>query len=520
MSFPSINPTTTKAWALLQKHFSEIKNMKMQELFAEDSARAEKFSVSWEDFYLDYSKNRITGETLDLLIQLAEEVDLKNAIEAQFSGEKINRTEDRAVLHTALRNFEKMPKEVKQTLKKMRVFSKRVIDKSWKGYTGKPITDVVNIGIGGSDLGPDMISEALTYYKNHLNIHYISNVDGDHVEETLKKLNRETTLFIIVSKTFTTQETITNASTVRNWFLQKATILDIESHFVAVSTNIREVENFGIAGENIFPMWDWVGGRFSLWSAVGLSVCCAVGYPNFEKLLRGAHHMDMHFKNTPFQENMPVILALLSIWYTNFHNAETEAIVPYSQYLTKLVPYLQQAVMESNGKSTDRNGNAIDYQTGTIIWGSTGTNSQHAFFQLLHQGTKLVPVDFIAFAKALHGKELHHDILLANCFAQSEALLQGTYGENPENNFKTFSGNRPSTTIFLKELTPENLGALIAMYEHKLFVQGVLWNIYSYDQWGVELGKKLAKGTLNALQNTSAEKLHPSTEQLILRSKK
>ncbi len=519
MSFPSVNPTTTKAWALLEKHFSEIKERKMQELFADDHNRANKFSLEWEDFYLDYSKNRINKETLDLLFGLAEEVQLKRAIEAQFSGEKINQTEDRAVLHTALRNFDTMPKEVKQTLKKMRVFSKRIIDKSWKGYTGKPITDVVNIGIGGSDLGPDMVTEALTFYKNHLSIHYISNVDGDHVEETLKKLNRETTLFIIVSKTFTTQETITNASSIRNWFLQKATILDIESHFVAVSTNIKEVENFGIASENIFPMWGWVGGRFSLWSAVGLSVCCSVGYPNFEKLLRGAHQMDVHFKNTPFQENIPVMLALISIWYTNFYKAESEAIVPYSQYLTKLVPYLQQAVMESNGKSTDRNGDTIDYQTGTIIWGNTGTNSQHAFFQLLHQGRKLVPVDFIAFAKALHNKKEHNDILLANCFAQSEALLQGTYGEKPENNYKSFSGNRPSNTILIKQLTPENLGSLIAMYEHKLFVQGVLWNIYSYDQWGVELGKKLAKGTLLALQNKNSDKLHPSTEQLILRSK-
>ncbi|PKP27139.1 MAG: glucose-6-phosphate isomerase [Bacteroidetes bacterium HGW-Bacteroidetes-2] len=519
MSFPSINPTTTKAWARLQKHFSESKERKMQDLFAEDSLRASKFSIDWEDFYLDYSKNRITQETISLLLQLSEEVQLKQAIEQQFSGEKINQTENRAVLHTALRNFDAMPKEVKQTLKKMRVFSKKIIDKSWKGYTGKPITDIVNIGIGGSDLGPDMITEALSFYKNHLNVHFVSNVDGDHVQETLKKLHRETTLFIIVSKTFTTQETITNASTIRNWFLQKATILDIERHFVAVSTNIKEVENFGIAKENIFPMWDWVGGRFSLWSAVGLSVCCAVGYSNFEKLLRGAHQMDLHFKNKPFKENIPVFLALISVWYNNFYKAESEAIVPYSQYLTKLVPYLQQAIMESNGKQIDRNGKPVTYQTGTIVWGSTGTNAQHAFFQLLHQGTKLIPVDFIAFAKALHKQDVHQQMLLANCFAQSEALLNGTLDEKNEHHYKLFDGNRPSNTLLIKQLTPENLGALIAMYEHKLFVQGVIWNVFSYDQWGVELGKKLAKNTLSALdeKNTLQNKKTP-TDLLITKT--
>ncbi len=380
MNFPKVNPVTTRAWAELTKHFAEIKDSKMHLFFEEDSKRAHHFSLSWNDFYLDYSKNRITGKTLELLIQLAEEVKLNDAIEAQFSGEKINETEGRAVRHTALRDFENMPKEVKQALKKMRVFSKRIIDKTWKGYSGKPITDVVNIGIGGSDLGPQMVTEALGYYKNHLRLHYISNVDGDHVQETLKKLDRETTLFIIVSKTFTTQETLTNASTVRNWFLQKATLLDIESHFVAVSTNLKEVENFGIAPENVFPMWDWVGGRFSLWSAVGLSICCAVGYSNFEKLLRGAHQMDKHFKTASIEKNMPVLMALLSVWYNNFFKSETEAVVPYSQYLCKLVPYLQQAVMESNGKQIDRNGHPVTYQTGTIVWGSTGTNAQHAFF--------------------------------------------------------------------------------------------------------------------------------------------
>ncbi|MEX0996736.1 MAG: glucose-6-phosphate isomerase [Flavobacteriaceae bacterium] len=519
MSFPSINPINTKAWAMLQTHFDAVKDKSMQTHFAEDDSRAARFSLEWKDFYLDYSKNRISSQTMHLLHQLAEEVRLREAIEAQFSVEHINQTEDRAVRHTALRDFENMPKEVKQALKKMRVFSKKVIDKSWKGYTGKPITDIVNIGIGGSDLGPDMVTEALSFYKNHLSVHYISNVDGDHVQETLKKLDRETTLFIIVSKTFTTQETLTNASSVRNWFLQKATILDIESHFVAVSTNLKDVQNFGIAPENIFPMWDWVGGRFSLWSAVGLSICCAVGYSNFEKLLQGAHQMDHHFKNAPFEENMPVVMALLSIWYNNFYQSESEAIVPYSQYLSKFVPYLQQAIMESNGKQVDRNQNAVNYQTGTIIWGSTGTNAQHAFFQLLHQGTKLIPVDFIAFAKALHKQDHHQEILLANCFAQSEALLNGTIGEQIDSPFRQFTGNRPSNTLLVKQLTPENLGALIALYEHKLFVQGVVWNIYSYDQWGVELGKKLAKGTLNAIQDKDSEKLHPSTERLIQKTK-
>ncbi|MEX2349888.1 MAG: glucose-6-phosphate isomerase [Flavobacteriaceae bacterium] len=520
MSFPAINPITTKAWSDLKKHFEVVRADKMQKYFSEDPSRVTRFCIEWQDFYVDYSKNRITPETLDLLLQLAEEVQLKQAIEAQFSGEKINQTEERAVRHTALRDFENMPKEVKQALKKMRVFSKRIIDKTWKGYSGKPITDVVNIGIGGSDLGPQMVTEALGYYKNHLRVHYISNVDGDHVQEILKKLDRETTLFIIVSKTFTTQETITNASTVRNWFLQKATLLDIESHFVAVSTNRKEVENFGIAPENMFPMWDWVGGRFSLWSTVGLSVCCAVGYPNFEKLLKGAHQMDTHFKNTSFKDNIPVVLALLSVWYNNFYRSESEVMVPYNQYLSKLVPYLQQAVMESNGKGVDRNGNPVTYQTGTIIWGSTGTNAQHAFFQLLHQGTKLIPVDFIAFAKALHKLDHHQDILLANCFAQSEALLNGTQGEAIEDAFKIFEGNRPSNTLLIRQLTPENLGSLIALYEHKLFVQGVIWNIFSYDQWGVELGKKLAKGTLQALQDGTSEEIHQSTEQLVLRSNK
>lgn len=518
MSFPKINPVTTNAWAELTKHFAQIKDSKMQQLFAENAHRTQDFSISWNNFYLDYSKNRITSKTRDLLVQLAEETGLKEAIVAQFSGEKINETEDRAVRHTDLRNFENLPKQVKRTLKNMRVFSKRVIDKTRRGYTGKPFTDIVNIGVGGSDLGADMATRALGHYQNHLKVHFISNIDGDHVREVLKNLDRETTLFILVSKSFTTQETLTNAQTVRNWFLEKATILDIEAHFVAVSANSKEAENFGITPENTFPMWDWVGGRFSLWSAVGLSICLSVGYANFEKLLKGAHEMDVHFKTAPFEQNMPVMMALISIWYNNFFKSETEAVVPYTQYLSKLIPYLQQAVMESNGKQVDRNGQRVIYETGTIVWGSTGTNAQHAFFQLLHQGTKLIPVDFIAFAKALNKQDHHHDILLANCFAQSEALLNGTADEDIQNPHRIFEGNRPSNTLLIEKLTPETLGALIALYEHKLFVQGVVWNIYSYDQWGVELGKKLAKETLQALQDKTTEQLHPSTKQLVLRS--
>ncbi|GGD95347.1 glucose-6-phosphate isomerase [Planktosalinus lacus] len=520
MSLPKVNPVTTNAWTALNKHFAEIKDSKMQQFFSEDSRRAQKYSISWEDFYFDYSKNRITDKTLELLLQLAEEVKLGDAIEAQFSGEQINETEGRAVLHTALRDFKNLPNEVSTTLQKMKQFSESVISGKLKGHTGKAFTDVVNIGIGGSDLGPDMVTEALAYYKNHLNVHFMSNVDGDHVQETLKKLDRETTLFIVVSKSFTTQETLTNAETVRNWFLKTVDKEAVSKHFVAVSTNLGAIEKFGIHRDHIFPMWDWVGGRFSLWGTVGLSICFAVGYANFEKLLKGASQMDIHFKSASFDKNIPVILALLSVWYNNFFKSETEAVVPYSQYLSKLIPYLQQAVMESNGKQVDRNGHPVTYETGTIVWGSTGTNAQHAFFQLLHQGTKLIPVDFIAFAKALHKQDQHQEILLANCFAQSEAFLNGTVGEEIENPYRFFDGNRPSNTILIKQLTPENLGALIALYEHKLFVQGVIWNIFSFDQWGVELGKKLATGTLDYLRDTSSQEQHPSTLAMINFSKK
>lgn len=499
MNFPSINPTTTEAWKKLQSHFSEIESVSMQDMFQQDLERKQRFSIAWEEFQLDYSKNRITDKTKNLLLQLAEEVQLKEAIDLQFKGAKINETEDRAVLHTALRDFTAMKPEVKRTLKKMKKFSEAISKGKWFGYTGKPISDVVNIGIGGSDLGPKMVTNALKYYKNHLNVHYVSNIDGDHVSEVLKNLNVETTLFIIVSKSFTTQETLTNANAIKDWFLKKATQLDIEKHFVAVSCNITEATYFGISEDNIFPMWDWVGGRFSLWSAVGLSTCCAIGYKNFEALLQGAHEMDTHFKTANFSENIPVIQALLSVWYNNFYKAETEAVVPYTQYLEDFIPYLQQATMESNGKGVDRNGEKINYQTGSIVWGNVGSNAQHAFFQLLHQGTKLVPVDFIGFSESLYGNEKQHGILMANFFAQSEALVRGTLGETIENPYQVFEGNRPSNTLLIKKLTPKNLGSLIALYEHKIFVQGVIWNLFSYDQWGVELGKKLANKRLSSI---------------------
>ena len=516
MSLPKIDPTSTKSWRELLHHFDAIKNEKMQDWFDADPRRAERMSVSWNDFYLDYSKNRLSDETLKLLLDLANEVGLKKAIEAQFAGSKINETEGRAVLHTALRDFSNMRSEVRESLDKIKLFSESVTSGEWKGATGKSITDVVNVGIGGSDLGPDMVCEALQYYKNHLNVHFVSNVDGDHVMETIKDLDRETTLFIIVSKTFTTQETLTNAHTIRRWFLEERQEEEVAQHFVAVSTNLEAVAAFGIAKENIFPMWNWVGGRFSLWSAVGLSIACAVGYDNFERLLKGAHEMDLHFRESAFSENIPVILALLSVWYNNFFGAESECIVPYSQYLNKLVAYLQQGIMESNGKSTDRNGHPVNYQTGTIVWGSTGTNAQHAFFQLIHQGTKMIPADFICFSESLHKQTDHQNKLMANCFAQTEALLQGTYGSEVENSFKEFEGNKPTNTILIKRLTPESLGALIAMYEHKLFVQGIVWNIFSYDQWGVELGKKLAKNTLDAIESGDPERAeNPSTRSLI-----
>jgi len=515
------NPTQTEAWKKLTAHFEQMSSFSIQNAFAENSDRATDFSIDFNDLSVDYSKNRITEETLSLLVELANELQLRDAIDKYFSGDTINVTEGRAVLHTALRSNSEEPllvdgkdikPHVKKTLRKIRIFSNKVISGEWKGYTGKKITDVVNIGIGGSDLGPDMVVEALQFYKNHLNTHFVSNIDGDHVSEVLKKLNPETTLFVIVSKTFTTQETITNANTIKNWFLKSASQFDIAKHFVAVSTNLDAIDAFGIDPKNVFPMWNWVGGRFSLWSAVGLSISLSVGYDNFRSLLDGAEKMDLHFQKTPFHQNIPVVLALLSVWYNNFYKAESEAILPYTQYLTKLAPYLQQAIMESNGKSVDRDGNPIDYQTGTIVWGSTGTNMQHAFMQLVHQGTKLIPADFIGFEESLYGLTDHHKKLMANYAAQMDALAFGKSKEQVHLElkvsgnadqiatlmpFKVFEGNRPSNAVLFKKLTPESLGELIAMYEHKIFVQGVLWNIYSYDQFGVELGKELAKKLLN-----------------------
>lgn len=532
MALPTINPTTTEAWKKLQAHFEDVKELHMKDLFAKETNRANNFTVKWDDFYVDYSKNRITEDTLKLLLQLADEVKLKEAIKSQFSGETINKTEGRAVLHAALRapktaNFkvdgvDVMP-EIYEVKEKIKNFTNEVVNGERKGHTGKAFTDVVNIGIGGSDLGPAMVVDALQYYKNNLNTHFVSNVDGDHVNEVIKKLNPETTLFVIVSKTFTTQETLSNANTIKEWFLKSASEEAIAKHFVAVSTNIKNVKAFGIDENNIFPMWDWVGGRFSLWSAVGLSISLAVGYDNFDSLLTGAHKMDEHFRKEDFSKNIPVILALISVWYNNFFEAESEAIIPYSQYLNQFATYLQQGIMESNGKSVDRNGKPIDYQTGTIIWGEPGTNAQHAFFQLIHQGTKLIPADFIGFAESLHGNQDHQDKLMSNFLAQTEALLNGktekqVIAESTQSNviaFKVFQGNKPTNTIFINKLTPESLGKLIAMYEHKIFVQGIVWNIFSYDQFGVELGKQLANKILQEFNNSATSEHDSSTQNLL-----
>ncbi len=516
MPLPSINPTKTTSWKALEKHFQEIKSHQMQDVFVKDEKRADRMKIDWQDFYLDYSKNRLTDETLSLLLNLAEEVKLKEAIANQFSGQKINVTEDRAVLHTALRNFDDMKPEVKTTLQKMEQFSDNIISGAHKGFSGKNITDIVNIGIGGSHLGLEMVTEALQFYRNHLKVHFIANIDGDMVAETLKVLDPETTLFIVVSKSFTTQETLTNASVMKKWFLETASSKDVEKHFVAVSVNQDAAKDFGISEENIFPMQDWVGGRFSLWSSVGLSICCTIGYKNFQELSKGAFEADKHFRKAEFNQNIPVVLALISVWYNNFFKAESEAIIAYSQYLEKLVPYLQQAIMESNGKNVDRNGEKVNYQTGTIVWGNVGSNAQHAFFQLLHQGTKLIPTDFIGFSQSLHGNIENHNILMANFFAQTEALWEGTYNQDIQNPFKVFEGNRPTNTILIKKLSPKNLGSLVALYEHKIFVQGIIWNIFSYDQWGVELGKTVATNTLSAIKGENQIVVHnKSTLNLI-----
>ncbi|XLS28925.1 glucose-6-phosphate isomerase [Flavobacteriaceae bacterium M23B6Z8] len=540
MPLKNIDPTSTKAWSKLDAHFTEVKGQHIKDLFKDDPARADRFAIKWKGFYLDYSKNRITDETIKLLHALAEEVGLSDAIKKYFEGDAINQTENRAVLHTALRantgdqvlvDGKNVVPEVFQVKEHIKSFTDSIVSGEKKGFTGKAFTDVVNIGIGGSDLGPAMVTEALQFYKNHLNIHFISNVDGDHVNETLKVLNPETTLFVIVSKTFTTQETLSNATTAKKWFLKHASQKDIASHFVAVSTNLEKIEEFGIADENVFPMWDWVGGRFSLWSAVGLTISLSIGFNNFDKLLKGAHEMDIHFKTSAPKENIPVVLALLSVWYNNFYDAESHAIIPYTQYLHRLSAYLQQGIMESNGKSVDRNGNRVNYQTGNIIWGEPGTNSQHAFFQLIHQGTKLIPADFIGYVSPLYDDKEHHQKLMANFFAQTEALSFGKdeaqvrkeLQEKDMSNedidkllpFKLFEGNRPTNTLLIRKLTPESLGSLIAMYEHKIFVEGTIWNIYSYDQWGVELGKQLATAILKDIQGEKIADHDKSTLNLL-----
>ena len=540
MALQHSSPLKTASWKALENHFQEMKNASMKEMFKEDESRADKLSIQWNDFLVDFSKNRINDETLQYLLKLADEMQLKSAIESYFLGEKINKTEDRAVLHTALRansdavvhvdGINVIP-EITAVKEKIKNFTNEIVNGIRKGYTGKAFTDVVNIGIGGSDLGPAMVVEGLQFYQNHLNVHFISNIDGDHVQELFKKISPETTLFVIVSKTFTTQETLTNSETIRQWFLQSAKQKDVANHFVAVSTNIQKVTDFGINPENIFPMWDWVGGRFSLWSAVGLSISLSVGYENFAHLLKGANEMDEHFKTANFDQNIPVILALLSIWYNNFFEAESEAIIPYTQYLEKLAPYLQQGIMESSGKSVDRYGDKVSYQTGTIIWGEPGTNSQHAFFQLIHQGTKLIPTDFIGFLKPLYGDTNHHDKLMSNFFAQTEALLNGKTEDEVRAEFtklqysngsaefltpfKIFEGNKPTNTILIEKLTPKTLGSLIAMYEHKIFVQGVIWNIFSYDQWGVELGKQLANSILEEINSGKVREHDSSTINLL-----
>ncbi|EKJ0871339.1 TPA: glucose-6-phosphate isomerase [Escherichia coli] len=543
----NINPTQTAAWQALKKHFDEMKDVTIADLFAKDGDRFSKFSATFDDQMLvDYSKNRITEETLAKLQDLAKECDLAGAIKSMFSGEKINRTENRAVLHVALRNRSNTPilvdgkdvmPEVNAVLEKMKTFSEAIISGEWKGYTGKAITDVVNIGIGGSDLGPYMVTEALRPYKNHLNMHFVSNVDGTHIAEVLKKVNPETTLFLVASKTFTTQETMTNAHSARDWFLKAAgDEKHVAKHFAALSTNAKAVGEFGIDTANMFEFWDWVGGRYSLWSAIGLSIVLSIGFDNFVELLSGAHAMDKHFSTTPTEKNLPVLLALIGIWYNNFFGAETEAILPYDQYMHRFAAYFQQGNMESNGKYVDRNGNVVDYQTGPIIWGEPGTNGQHAFYQLIHQGTKMVPCDFIAPAITHNPLSDHHQKLLSNFFAQTEALAFGKsrkvveqeyrdQGKDPATldyvvPFKVFEGNRPTNSILLREITPFSLGALIALYEHKIFTQGVILNIFTFDQWGVELGKQLANRILPELKDDKEISSHDSsTNGLINRYK-
>ncbi len=522
---PKINPMDTSAWNKLEEYYFSFEGTHMKEIFANDPDRFQKYSLKFEDILVDFSKNIFDDEVRAMLVELASECGLKSAIESMFTGEKINATENRAVLHVALRNRSNNPilvdgkdvmPEVNAVLGQMKAFSEKVISGEWKGYTGKAITDIVNIGIGGSDLGPLMVTEALKPYKNHLNLHFVSNVDGTHIAETLKRVNPETTLFIVASKTFTTQETMTNANTARDWFLKTASDEAlVKYHFVAVSTNEKAVSAFGIDTKNMFRFWDWVGGRYSLWSAIGLSIVLGIGFENYIQLLEGAHAMDNHFRTTGFNKNIPVILALIGIWYNNFFGSESEAILPYDQYMHRFAAYFQQGNMESNGKYVDRNGEQVDYQTGPIIWGEPGTNGQHAFYQLIHQGTKLIPCDFIAAAINHNQIGDHHRKLLANFFAQTEAMMVGKTEEQVKAElkasgkseteikallpFKVFMGNIPTNSILVKKLTPHTLGSLIAMYEHKIFVQGIIWNIYSFDQWGVELGKQLANAILPEL---------------------
>ena len=535
----NINPTNTLAWKALEAHQSQLAHTTIADLFKQEQNRFNDYSLTFENQILvDFSKNKINQETLKLLHQLAKESALDEAINAIFTGEKINRTENRAVLHTALRNRSNAPvyvdgkdvmPEVNAVLAKMSAFCDRVISGEWKGYTGKAITDVVNIGIGGSDLGPYMVTEALRPYKNHLNMHFVSNVDGTHIAETLKKVNPETTLFLVASKTFTTQETMTNANSARDWLLAAAKDNSaVAKHFAALSTNGKAVAEFGIDTNNMFEFWDWVGGRYSLWSAIGLSIALSIGFDNFEALLSGAHEMDKHFRTAPLEKNIPATLALIGLWNTNFLGAQTEAILPYDQYLHRFAAYFQQGNMESNGKYVDRNGNVIrDYQTGPIIWGEPGTNGQHAFYQLIHQGTMLIPCDFIAPAQSHNPLGDHHSKLLSNFFAQTEALAFGKTKEEVEAEFvkagksldevkdivpfKVFTGNKPTNSILVKKITPFVLGALIAMYEHKIFAQGVIFNIFSFDQWGVELGKQLANRILPELADKENVSSHDSS---------
>lgn len=533
---PKINPLNTSAWKALNDHFAN-NDFELRTLFQYNENRFKELSLETENYLFDYSKNLADSRTIELLLDLAKETELQSAIKSMFAGDKINETEGRAVLHTALRDFsdkeilvdgENIKPGIKKVLDHMKAFSESIISGSHKGFTGKEITDVVNVGIGGSDLGPVMVCSALKHFKTRLNVHFVSNVDGNHMAEVVKDLNPETTLFIIASKTFTTQETMTNAKSAKDWFLKSgATEADVAKHFVALSTNIQSVKAFGIAEENIFEFWDWVGGRYSLWSAIGLSIVLSVGYENFEQLLRGAHETDVHFQTAELDKNVPVLMGLLGIWYRNFFAAGTYAILPYSQYLDRFAAYLQQGDMESNGKSVDRTGEFVEYETGPIIWGEPGTNGQHAFYQLIHQGTELIPADFIAYAKSVNEVGEHQDILLANYFAQTEALAFGktedevfnelkSSGKSEEETefllpYKVFAGNTPTNSFLFKELTPFTLGQLIALYEHKIFVQGAIWNVFSFDQFGVELGKVLAGKILPELENEGKVETHDSS---------